>query len=89
MHVDNLNGPNLWGSSIDPGTELTFEVPGYGELHGYVLTASHYGADGWFIEWTRTQGTGYAGYWKQGPDGGKLTMVQSRGLHLQVRNDGA
>lgn len=41
-------------------------------LEGKVLSANHYGInDGWFIECTNPDGTGYY-YWKQGSDGGML-----------------
>jgi len=57
--------------TIEVGDEVTIKCQGL-TLTGKVLSANYWGdEDGWYIEFKRTTNGAY-GYWKQGPDGGKL-----------------
>lgn len=60
------------GVVVNVDDEIVFKWQGI-EVKGKVLSADHYGDDGWYIEFNKTT-DGY-GYWKQGPDGGKLIGV--------------
>jgi len=68
------------------GDRVRIEMPavgygfGAGGAEGTVLSADHWGKNGWYIElekdkaWGRGWQKGY-GYWKQGEDGGTVTRM--------------
>jgi len=53
-------------------------------VRGKVISASHYGADGWYIE--LTDENGMYRYWKQGQDGGKLRGIDTVAIDVEDWN---
>lgn len=64
-------------------TEVTIHAKGM-VITGKVLSADHYGQDGWYIELIDTRGT-YR-YWKQGQDGGELVSIDGKNPNCSCHN---
>lgn len=67
--------------TIKPGDYVTIVAQGT-RVTGTVVSASHYGREGWFIELTdATNNLGYA-YWKQYLDGGYVTKINGKAVEM-------
>lgn len=60
---------------IKKGDTVKIKV-GYKALEGIVLTAAHYGKNGWYIE-LKDKNTGYE-YYKECYDGGRVVEVNGQ-----------
>ena len=62
---------------LDKGTEVTINAQGI-NVTGEVISAQHYGDEGWYIELLDTKGN-YR-YWKERYDGGHLTHIEGENV---------
>jgi len=71
---------------LEVGQEVALQV-NRTNVRGKVISASHEGADGWYIE-LRDENGRYR-YWKQGSDGGKLRAVDGVAIDIEDWNSDA
>jgi len=65
------------------GQVIALQV-GRTNVRGVVISADHFGKDGWYIE--LTDENGLYRYWKQGSDGGKLRAVDGVAIDIEDWN---